>query len=65
MPSQDDFSFAGCVVLLQELSLREESVERKRRSPETEMSFWAPGHRTWLTVFGDLGLLMSKMRKPS
>ena len=33
MPSQDSFSVAGCVVLLQESSLREESVERKSRSP--------------------------------
>ena len=65
MPSQDDFSVAGCVVLLQELSLREESVERKSRSPETEMSFCEPGQSTWATVFGAFGLLMSKIRKPS
>jgi hypothetical protein len=39
MPSHEDFSVAGCVVLLQLLSLREESVDRNSRSPETEMSF--------------------------
>ena len=33
MPSHDAFSVAGCVALLQESSLREESVERKSRSP--------------------------------
>jgi hypothetical protein len=65
MPSQEDFSVAGCVVLLQLLSLREESVDRNSRSPETEMSFWEPGQSTWATVFGFFGLLMSKMRKPS
>ncbi|CAM5230796.1 hypothetical protein SALBM217S_07233 [Streptomyces griseoloalbus] len=65
MPSQEDFSVAGCVVLLQLLSLREESVDRKSRLPETEMSFCDPGHSTWATVLGLLGLLMSKMRKPS
>ncbi len=65
MPSQEDFSVAGCEVLLQELSLREESVDRKSRSPETEMSFWPPGHRTCDTVRGFCGSLMSKMRKPS
>ena len=65
MPSQEDFSVAGCVVLAQELSLRDESVDRKSRLPETEMSFCDPGHRTCATVFGAFGLLMSKMRKPS
>ncbi len=65
MPSHDDFSVAGCEMLLQELSLREESVDRKSRFPETEMSFCEPGHSTWATVFGAFGLLMSKMRKPS
>ena len=55
MPSQEDFSVAGCVALLQELSLREESVERKSRSPETEMSFCEPGQSTWLTVLGAFG----------
>lgn len=56
---------AGCVVLAQELSLREESVDRKSRFPETEMSFCEPGQRTCETVLGFFGLLMSKMRKPS
>lgn len=65
MPSHDSLTEAGCVVLAQELSLREESVERNSRSPETEMSFWEPGQRTWATVFGAFGLLMSKIRKPS
>lgn len=65
MPSQEDFSVTGCVVLLQLLSLREESVDRNSRSPETEMSFCEPGQSTWATVLGDFGLLMSKTRKPS
>lgn len=65
MPSQEDFSVAGCVVLAQELSLREESVDRKSRSPETEMSFCEPGHSTCATVLGFFGLLTSKIRKPS
>lgn len=65
MPSQEDFSVAGCVVLLQLLSLREESVDRKSRSPETETSFCEPGHSTWAIVLGAFGLLMSKTRKPS
>ncbi len=65
MPSQEDFSVAGCVVLLQLLSLREESVDRNSRLPETEMSFCDPGHSTWATVSGFSGLLMSKTRKPS
>jgi hypothetical protein len=65
MPSQEDFSVAGCDVLAHELSLREESVERNSRSPETEMSFCEPGHSTWETVFGAFGLLMSRIRKPS
>lgn len=64
-PSHDDFSVAGCVVLLQELSLREESVDRNSRSPETEMSFCEPGQSTWATVLGAFGSLMSKTRKPS
>lgn len=59
MPSQEDFSVAGCAVLLQELSLREESVERKSRFPETETSFCDPGQRTWLTVLGAVGREMS------
>lgn len=59
MPSHEDFSVAGCETLLQESSLREESVERKSRSPETEMSFWPPGQSTRLTVFGALGSSMS------
>ena len=58
MPSQDSLTEAGCVVLAHESSLREESVERKRRSPETEMSFWEPGQRTWATVFGLFGSLV-------
>lgn len=65
MPSQEDFSVAGWVVLAHELSLRDESVDRNSRFPETETSFCDPGQRTWATVFGDLGLLMSKIRKPS
>ena len=56
MPSQDDFSVAGCDVLAHELSLREESVDRKSRSPETVMSFCDPGQSTWATVFGAFGL---------
>ena len=59
MPSQESFSVAGCVVLSQEPSLREESVERKGRFPETETSFCEPGQRTWLTTFGFAGLLTS------
>ncbi len=59
MPSQEDFSVAGWEVLEQESSLREESVERKSRSPETEMSFCEPGQRTCETVLGFFGLLMS------
>lgn len=59
MPSQEDFSVAGWVVLEQESSLREESVDRNSRFPETEMSFCAPGQRTSETVFGFFGLLMS------
>ncbi|CAM5424874.1 hypothetical protein SCALM49S_08495 [Streptomyces californicus] len=59
MPSQEDFSVAGWEVLEQESSLREESVERNSRFPETEMSFCEPGQRTWETVFGFFGLLMS------
>ena len=65
MPSHDDFSVAGCVVLLQLLSLREESVDRNSRLPETETSFCEPGHSTWATVLGAFGLPMSKIRKPS
>ena len=33
MPSQDSFTVAGCAMLLQESSLRDESVERNSRSP--------------------------------
>ncbi|GAA3243652.1 hypothetical protein GCM10020256_68680 [Streptomyces thermocoprophilus] len=65
MPSQDDFSVAGWVVLLQLASLREESVDRNSRFPETDTSFCEPGHSTCATVFGFSGLPMSKMRKPS
>ena len=65
MPSQDDFSVAGGVVEAQESSLRELSVDRNSRFPETETSFWEPGHSTWATVFGAFGLLMSKTRNPS
>lgn len=65
MPSHDAFSVAGWDTLLHELSLREESVDRKSRSPETLMSFCDPGHSTCATVFGALGLEMSKIRKPS
>ncbi len=59
MPSHEDFSVAGCETLLQESSLREESVERKSRSPSTEMSFCPPGQSTSVTFFGALGLAMS------
>lgn len=59
MPSHEDFSVAGCETLLQESSLREESVERNSRSPETETSFCPPGHRTVVTVLGAFGLPMS------
>ncbi len=52
-------------MLWQESSLRDESVDRNSRLPETEMSFWPPGHRTWVTVSGRAGSLMSKIWKPS
>ena len=51
-------------VLWQESSLREESVDRNSRFPLTEMSFWDPGQRTWLTTLGLAGLLMSYTVKP-
>ncbi len=58
-PSHEFFSVAGWGTLEQELSERDESVERNSRLPCTEMSFCEPGHRTWLTSFGFCGLRMS------
>jgi hypothetical protein len=59
MPSHEPFTSAPCVVLLQESSLRDESVERKSRSPWTEMSFCDPGQSTRALTVGALGREMS------
>jgi len=59
MPSQYDWVPSFWATDEQESSLRRASVDRKSRLPVTVMSFWAPGHRTWLTAFVCFGLLMS------
>ena len=65
MPSQLSLSVAGWDSDSHESSLREESVERYSRSPETLMSFWLPGQLTWTSVFGLSGLRTSMIEKPS
>jgi hypothetical protein len=56
MPSHDDFSVAGAAVEAHESSDREESVDRKSRSPWTLMSFCEPGQLTWATICGFFGV---------
>ncbi len=55
-PSHEFFSVAGCAALAQLLSDRLESVESTSRLRCTETSFCEPGHTTWVTRRGFVGL---------